>query len=154
MLPTSIDRVPPDGSPIRVKDATHIATIITTSVLFGVLLLLAIACVLFNILFRERRYSDVYIPWRFWVRNWCVSILLCGRIVKLTSPPLNYILIFGTVLLGTAIILYTVPVHSTDLLPPLCIVSCLHVIVTIILALLCTTVQQCVPGVISTHNLY
>ena len=49
-------------------------------------------------------------------------LILC-RVVKLTSPNLNYVYIVGIIMLLIGIILY--PAHSTDtdLLPILCIVS-------------------------------
>ena len=48
----------------------------------------------------------------------------------MTSPPLNCVMIAGAILLGSAIMLYTVPFHSTDILPPLCIVSYLNYVST------------------------
>ena len=45
------------------------------------------------------------------------------RVVKLTSPTLNCVMIAGAVFLGLILVLYTIPIHSTDILPPLCIVS-------------------------------
>ena len=50
------DGVPPDGGSIRVFDATHIATFVTFIGLYVTLLLFALGCILFNILFRNRRY--------------------------------------------------------------------------------------------------
>ena len=49
------DVVPSDGSRVRVLDATHIASLIVSVILYGPLLAFAIACLLFNILFRKRR---------------------------------------------------------------------------------------------------
>ena len=59
IIAITADGVPPDGRPIRVLDATHIATFIVFISLFGVLLLVAIGCVLFNIIFRNNRYISV-----------------------------------------------------------------------------------------------
>ena len=53
------DGVPSDGSRVRVLDATHIASLIVSVVLYVPLLAFAIACLLFNILFRKRRYNSV-----------------------------------------------------------------------------------------------
>ena len=60
------------------------------------------------------------------IRMHCFNILLYFyqfRIVKLTSPTLNCVMIAGALFLGLAFVLYTIPIHSTDILPPLCIVS-------------------------------
>ena len=53
------DGVPPDGRPTEMLDATHISAFIVFTFLFGVLLVFAIGCLLFNIIFRKRRYAVV-----------------------------------------------------------------------------------------------
>lgn len=50
-----LDGVPSDGSPVRVRDATDIESLIAASVLYGAFLVFAGGCLLFNILFRQRR---------------------------------------------------------------------------------------------------
>ena len=49
------DGVPLDVSHVRVLDATHIATLIVSVILYGFLFTFAIGCLLFNILLRNRR---------------------------------------------------------------------------------------------------
>ena len=51
------DGVPTDGSHVRVLDATHIASFIVSVVLYGALFTFAMGCLLFNVLFRNRRYQ-------------------------------------------------------------------------------------------------
>lgn len=49
------DGIPPDGGTIRILEYTHLATFITFIFLFGILVLFAVGCFLFNFLFRNRR---------------------------------------------------------------------------------------------------
>ena len=51
-----VDGVPSDSVRVRVQDATHIATLIVSIILYGFLFAFAIGCLLFNILLRNRRY--------------------------------------------------------------------------------------------------
>ena len=100
---------------MHVHDATNIATLIVSVILYGSLLVFAIGCLLFNILFRSKRYISLCFL--------TLSFLLTYRVVKLTSPTLNCVMIAGAIVLGSFIVLQTVPVYSMDVLPPLCIVS-------------------------------
>ena len=46
--------------------------------------------------------------------------------IKLTSPVLSYVLIFGVAFLGSAVIFYNVPIYSTSLLIAVCVVRHRH----------------------------
>ena len=49
------DGIPHDGSLVHVLDATSLTNLIVSMILFTVLLVLAGACLLFNLLFRQRK---------------------------------------------------------------------------------------------------
>lgn len=53
---SSTDGIPPDGRLGEIIDSTHKATFIAALVLFGAFLIYALICLLFNIVFRKRRY--------------------------------------------------------------------------------------------------
>ena len=98
------DGVPTDGSHVRVLDATHIASFIVSVVLYGALFTFAMGCLLFNVLFPKTEGTNIT----------CTVLILFFqfRVVKLTSPILNCVMIAGALFLGLAFVLY----HYSDTL--------------------------------------
>ena len=79
------DGIPPDGHPVEVVSLLLVPVVVFGCILMGILLAFAVVCLCFNIIFRKRKLVN------------CVTsqILFVCRIVKLTSPNLNYIMICG-----------------------------------------------------------
>lgn len=82
------DGIPPDGSPKRVFTTIKLPILIGFAVLATAGIVFVIVCLTFNVVFRER------------------------KIVKLTSPKLNYVVLFGAFLLYTSVYFYVL--SSTD----------------------------------------
>ena len=61
----------------------------------------------------------IILPFRLCVH----TTLFLRRIVKLTSPNLNYIIMFGVTCMYLSVILYSIPGFTQDLVAPLCEVS-------------------------------
>ncbi|XP_019855011.1 PREDICTED: gamma-aminobutyric acid type B receptor subunit 2-like [Amphimedon queenslandica] len=90
------DGIPPDGTPIKIVNTVHIGitVIIITMQVIGFSML--IICLLFNILFRNR------------------------KIVKLNSPNLNYIIITGVTVMMVGLTFYYLPLQSKPALRVIC----------------------------------
>uniref|UniRef100_A0A1X7SG58 G-protein coupled receptors family 3 profile domain-containing protein n=1 Tax=Amphimedon queenslandica TaxID=400682 RepID=A0A1X7SG58_AMPQE len=79
------DGVPPyDGFPVIGITTNSIALVVIYDIVAGIGIIFAIVCFIFNVIFRKK------------------------RIVKLTSPNLNHIIILGSVLLYISVIFYSI----------------------------------------------
>ncbi len=86
--------------------SNDLALVIVYSFLSFMGLLFSITCLIFNIMFKNHRYS-VYCS--MYTSN-CPSLI---RLVKLTSPKLNVLIIFGTISLYSAVFFYSfTPSHE------------------------------------------
>ena len=83
------DGIPPDGHPVDVISLILVPVVVFGCTLMGILLAFAIVCLCFNIIFRNRKLVNLISP------NKIIHLIRVNRIVKLTSPNLNYIMIFG-----------------------------------------------------------
>lgn len=98
-IPFSTDGVPPDGTPVTVVTSGNTGVIIKHVLLFATSTFFIIICLGFNIVFKNRKqfpklYELLKVIWVF-------------RIVKLTSPNLNYVMIAGTTALTLSIPAFT-----------------------------------------------
>lgn len=93
------DGIPPDGTPISVINTFKLELVVIFDILaiFGIAF--AIACLLFNIIFRNR------------------------KTVRLSSPNLNYFIIAGTILMYISIGFYLLPTRSEVVVHARCVLQ-------------------------------
>lgn len=90
------DGIPPDGTHIKIVNTILVGVSAFVVILFVTGLIIAVICLFFNIIFRDR------------------------KIVKLTSPNLNYLIIVGVFILLLGMILYSIPTKDITLLTVIC----------------------------------
>ena len=113
------DGVPPDGTPIKVINTIYIGVFGFATALFVIGMIFAIICLFFNILYRNKRYiitssvvwNDLSLSSPLFFSP-LFHFYLFLRIVKLTSPNLNYVILVGVVTLLTGLILYSIPTRN------------------------------------------
>ena len=98
-----LDGAPYDGTP---TEAVHTVSQLLQAfytTLSGVGLVFAMICFAFNIVFRKRRYCTDLIPLLKWVH---LAKNAFFRLVKLTSPKLNLLIVLGAAMLYSCVFLY------------------------------------------------
>ena len=109
------DGIPNDGIPR--KDTVTIA--IPLSVVYTILaiagLLFSVACLIFNFIFREKKYTPYAVRWMV-LRVYC----LYHRLIRLSSPKLNYITGVGAIIFFMNVIFLAIPTIDPDLITVLC----------------------------------
>lgn len=112
------DGIPPDGTPISVINTFKLELVVIFDILaiFGIAF--AIACLLFNIIFRNRKWDNYYklTSLLYW------SYLHYCRTVRLSSPNLNYFIIAGAILMYISIGFYLLPTRSEVVVHARCVV--------------------------------
>ena len=93
---------------------------IVFSVINVIGLICAVICLLFNAIFHKKRCCSVvklvlYKHARFFFSFYC-------RLIRLDSPKLNYLIIFGSCAVYLSCILFVTPTLNTSVVPALCIV--------------------------------
>ena len=119
----SVDGIPPDGAALQVINTFQIALVVIFYLLATIGIIFAVGCFLFNFIFRKRKLA--------YHLNLVSSQLLSKfinsyRLIKLSSPKLNYIITVGAVLMYTAIYFYFLPVINKNAVKARCIVSRLY----------------------------
>ena len=99
------DGIPPDGSPITIVKALSVVLLVFLYA-FGVGgIIFCIICLTFNIVFRKRRFNNDY-------HYDLYDVFTTDRIVRLTSPNLNYCIIAGAILIYGSVFV-SLPVTSS-----------------------------------------
>ena len=111
------DGIPPDGTPVMVIESLHISFIITSSILTTVCVMLSLSGCVFMFVFRDRKWVSIIFCCSRCIQH---SIVTIYRVVKLTSPNLNYLIVAGTILLSLAMLQYSVPTKNPILITALC----------------------------------
>jgi len=106
LLWTVADGVPYDGAAVEVLHTNHEALMAIYSIAASAGLVYATLCLLFNVIFRKRKWvhESLSLQW-----CWFIIMLLVHtnyRVVKLSSPNLNYLIIAGAALLYISVFLY------------------------------------------------
>lgn len=108
------------------KVVSVVGTIIVHT-LGTIALILGIVCLTFNIIFRKRKYK---------LSNLCYTIILCRfysylfhRIVRLSSPNLNYVMITAVIVVVINEFLHAVPTDSFLYWNILCKVNYINIII-------------------------
>ena len=86
------DGIPPDGTPVTVVTTGDMPVIVYHSFLFATSTVFIIVCLMFNIIFRNKKLASIVVKIHV--------IIIIIRIVKLTSPNLNYVMIIGATALA------------------------------------------------------
>ena len=103
------DGIPPDGTPLEIITTLSIYTRVYIALLGVTGIILATTCLIFIIVFRKKMYArTMIIPARYY------NPFFWYRVIKLTSPNLNYVLILG-VLIQTIPVFLNVYVGTTNL---------------------------------------
>lgn len=106
------DGLPPDGTPITTIQV-NLTVIFFQVILSGIVLSCGVVCLVFNIVFRNRKLVKKIVKKNYTIYHLSTIIaidhvIFIHRVIKLTSPCLNYVLIVGGVMC-LAIGLVTVP---------------------------------------------
>lgn len=97
-----------DGTPIRVPVSYHLALVVIYDVLAGLGLVFTTVCFVFNFTFRDRKL--VHFSLAILTKHY--TIMCFHRIIRLTSPNLNYFIIAGCFIMYASIFIRLMP--STD----------------------------------------
>ena len=112
-----------DGTILNITHSFELGLVIVFDILATMGLIFTIGCLMFNIIFRNRKYgkelTQIYANMPFFY-----------RIVKISSPSLNYFIILGAFLMYSSIYFFLFP----SLNPVIVLTGCL--VSTIILLLL------------------
>ena len=126
----------------------------------------ATGCFVFNLIFRKRKlvtWSIKYISSFILALSHIFSILLSislpsiftlSRVIKLTSPVLNYIMVVGTIMLYLSVIAHVLPGESDIVNIIRCYVSCFHLLSLIIICIvfLFSLETLCLSWVTQLHS--
>lgn len=126
----------------------------------------ATSCFVFNLIFRKRKlvtWSIKYISSFILALSHIFSILLSislpsiftlSRVIKLTSPVLNYIMVVGTIMLYLSVIAHVLPGESDTVNIIRCYVSCFHLLSLIIICIvfLFSLETLCLSWVTQLHS--
>lgn len=102
--------MPYDGIPEKEIVSVHLSLLIIYSILSLAGLIYTVICLIFNIVFRNQKYYYYY--WLFLAAINYYFYTIFYRIVKLSSPNLNYIIITGAGIMYIAAVLYTIPAYK------------------------------------------
>ena len=112
------DGIPPDGTPVIVIEPLHISFTIITGILAALCITLSLSGCVFMFVFRERKLVSIY------SQGTCMhSVIFLKhpyRVVKLTSPNLNYLIVAGTILLSLSMLQYSVATTNPIIVTLLC----------------------------------
>ena len=104
-----------DGFPVIGITTNSIVLVFICDIVAGIGIIFAIVCFTFNVVFRKKRYV-LYETFS----SLCITHY---RIVKLTSPNLNHIIILGSVLLYICVFFYSFPSKNKMIQSTFCNVS-------------------------------
>ena len=115
---STLGGIPHDGTPF--KEIVGIAVPLTISVyiLASVGIVFAIVCFVFVFYFREKKYVTISTA-SMDIAHLYFTFILC-RLIRLTSPNLNYVICCGALMLYISVFFYAI--HSTT--PEIAIVLC------------------------------
>ena len=109
---------------MNVTNTFRVELVIGFDFLAALGILFAIACLLFNIIFRKKKYKVMNLATYIIIvckSDYNTPLLLC-RALKVTSPKLNYFIIAGAILMYISIGFYLMPTKSEDLSLARCMV--------------------------------
>ena len=115
-----IDGVPPDGVPFNITTTIAVPLMVVTQTFAIIGIILAIFCLAFNIIFRNRKYETSSILVCASQKKITASILLSFRMVRLTSPNLNYLIVVGAVFIYLSVLFLSMPFLEQQLSTVLC----------------------------------
>ena len=130
MYPTFTDGITLDGTILNITHTFELGLVIVFDILATMGLIFTMGCLMFNIIFRKRKYGKEFTE-RY--KNHMSAFF--HRIVKLSSPSLNYFIILGAFLMYSSIYFFLVP----SLNPVIVLTGCLVRILTILLPQLTIT---------------
>ena len=113
--------IPSDGTPVDKITSFHLSLVIVYYILAVAGLLFTTACLVFNFTQRNKKLDDLSIF--HWYNNRFCLASFTYRVVKLTSPNINYFVIVGAYLLYLHIFFRVLPSTSYAVNSARCIVS-------------------------------
>lgn len=121
-----IGLIPQDGLPVPViaTVSTPVTVMFTLLNVFGIAF--ALTCLAFNIVFREKKYvvADSMHAVLYTLLMPHTSIVCCPfRLIRLSSPNLNYLMITGTILMYSSGTVFLLPTRSPSTTLAFCFVS-------------------------------
>ena len=120
--------IPYDGVPQ--EDLVTVALPVT--IIFSTLntggIVYALICFLFNAIFHKKRYMRCNLPMNYTSECFTILpqaiVLFCYlRLIRLDSPNLNYLIIFGSCAIYMSCVLFVTPTLNPSVVSALCIVS-------------------------------
>ena len=126
------DGAPPDGTPISTINTYHIAVVVVFDALALCGVVLTIAIAIFNFVYRKNRYrfydniimAIAIVIKMFNLVLYIMSFVFICRIIRLTTPVLNNVILSGAFLIYIAVIFCVLPCTTKDIfLWTQCIVS-------------------------------
>ena len=116
--------IPSDGTPIDKITSFHLSLVIVYYILAVAGLLFTTACLVFNFTQRNKKLDGLSIF--FMYNNHLYLVFFTYRVVKLTSPNINYFVIIGAYLLYSSIFFRVLPSTNLAANSARCIVSKSH----------------------------
>ena len=119
--PVLSDGVPPDGIPIEVVHSHHTGLVVSYYLLATVGIAFTCVCLAFNFLFRKRKWETLLFINLLYDHIIRVHFFAC-RIVKMTSPNLNYVIVAGALLMFISVYIDLIPTTDSAIVYTQCIV--------------------------------
>lgn len=115
------DGISLDGTIMNITHTFELGLVITFDILATLGLVFTIGCLIFNIAFRKKKYDEFKSMCTLYVIDFhCIIIY---RIVKISSPSLNYFIIIGAFLMYTSIYFVVLPSLNSVIVLTGCLVS-------------------------------
>ena len=112
------DGIPNDGVPIEEVVTVSLALTVVYMILAVAGIVFAIICLIFTLIFRKKKFVAC-------ILNTCTLKVtpLYHRLIRLSSPNLNYIIGLGAIILYLNVISFVIPTTNADFVSVLCNVS-------------------------------
>ncbi len=122
----SVDGIPYDGKLVSVivTVSTPLAVVYYLFATAGIILTLV--CCVFNYAYRKTKWVYYQLQSAHINHSYCIHAWFTFRIVRLTSPNLNYLIIIGCLFIYISVYWYFIPSTNTDVVLTACCVSCIY----------------------------
>ena len=112
------DGITLDGTIMNITHTFELGLVIAFDILATLGLIFAIGCLIFNIVFRKKKYGKINLNLQVTWKGF-----FCYRIMKISSPSLNYFIILGALLMYTSIYFVLLPSLNSVIVLTGCLVS-------------------------------